>query len=170
MKEIKLTKGRVAFVDDEDFEYLNQWKWHYSMGRNENDGYAKRGVNLGNKKTKTIQMHRVVMNLKEGDGKMVDHKDRNKLNCQKNNLRLANRSQNGNNRIPTGASKYLGVSLIRRKKNNSIYWTAHGTLNKKRISLGQFPYTKEGEVKAALKYNEFAEKNYGEFANLNKIC
>jgi hypothetical protein len=28
MKEILLTKGYVALVDDDDFEFLNQWKWH----------------------------------------------------------------------------------------------------------------------------------------------
>lgn len=40
MKEIYLSRGKTAIVDDCDYEYLNQWKWHYS------GGYAVRNAKL----------------------------------------------------------------------------------------------------------------------------
>lgn len=35
MKQILLTKGKFAIVDDKDFEWLNQWKWQFDI-----TGYA----------------------------------------------------------------------------------------------------------------------------------
>jgi hypothetical protein len=52
-KSIQLTQGRVAVVDDEDYEYLNQWKWHVDCG------YAKCRNIIDGKKT-TLQMHRLI--------------------------------------------------------------------------------------------------------------
>lgn len=63
MKEIPLTKGKVALVDDEDFERLNQYKWHASW-----DGwrwYARRGFFV-NCKIRKISMHREILNSPEG--------------------------------------------------------------------------------------------------------
>jgi surfactin synthase thioesterase subunit len=51
MKQIHLTQGKFALVDDEDFDWLNQWKWHYDKG------YADRTVD-----GKHIYMHRAIMN------------------------------------------------------------------------------------------------------------
>lgn len=173
MKLIKLNKGKFAQVDDEDYEYLNQFKWHYSEGRGGSTGYAKRGVNLGNKKTETISMHRIILGLKKHDGKIPDHIDGDGLNNQKVNLRIATIRQNGMNRKSWGASKYLGVFLIRRKPKNGIIfkpvWVAQIKLENKRKSLGQFPYTDEGEIAAAIAYNNAAIKRDPEFARLNII-
>lgn len=92
--------------------------------------------------------------------KLIDHKDRNQLNNCIDNLREANLSQNGCNRKGYGVSKYLGVSLNRHGK-----WVAMITINKKKKYLGSFIDEKE----AALKYNEWAIKIHGDFANPNII-
>ena len=34
MKLIQLTKGKFAQVEDEDYEYLNQWKWSAKVCKN----------------------------------------------------------------------------------------------------------------------------------------
>ena len=53
-KIIPLTQGKVAIVDDEDYEYLNQFKWY--ADKNTNTFYAARGV-YENGKKKTLLMH-----------------------------------------------------------------------------------------------------------------
>lgn len=49
MKTIKLTQGKETMVDAEDFEYLNQFKWHVTSA-----GYAARTVNRNQK----VYLHR----------------------------------------------------------------------------------------------------------------
>lgn len=97
MKLIRLTKNKFAKVDNEDFESLNQYKWHY------NDGYAERKEN-----GKHIKMHRELLNAQTS---LVDHINGDTLDNQRKNLRLATRSQNAMNmRKHTGKSVYKGVS------------------------------------------------------------
>ncbi len=83
MKEIRLTQGKVALIDDADFEWLSQWKWRCS--RHFRTWYAMRTVHsLG--KTMTVSMHRLITGAKPGE--QVDHVDGNGINNQRNNLRF----------------------------------------------------------------------------------
>jgi len=66
-KEIQLTQGKVAIVDDEDFEYLNQWKWYA------NNNYAIRSFTVSKSKVLRISMHREIM--KPQKGFVIDHLD-----------------------------------------------------------------------------------------------
>jgi hypothetical protein len=159
MKEIKLTQGKVALVDDEDFEYLNQFKWHAKKGCN--TFYAKRSI-----KGSTLSMHSLIM--KPPHGFEIDHKDLNGLNNQKDNLRICTRSQNQANRKKAkGNSRYLGVCRLKGEIYNGKKYrdTIIATINKdnKLIYLGSF----KTEEEAAIAYDIAAKKLHGEFAYLN---
>jgi hypothetical protein len=162
MKEIQLTQGKVALVDDEDFEYLNQWRWCL-RGTGNGKFYAIRGFRKSKKcnVTCSISMHRQLM--KPEKGYVIDHLDGNTLNNQKNNLRICTQSQNiANSKISIlNTSGYKGV---RYNKQNKRYYAVI-TFNRRAISLGGYIDI----IDAARAYNKAAIKFHGEFANLNKI-
>lgn len=145
MKEIKLTQGNIAFVDDEDFEYLKQLRWRLGT-----KGYAESSI-----KNRTVLMHRLI--LKQSSNMITDHIDHNKLNNQKYNLRICTIAENNRNRKSQGTSKYLGVYLRNNKYIASI------SKNGRTFHLGTF----ENEIEAAMIYDSMAKKFHGEFANLN---
>ena len=89
MKEIVLTQGKVALVDDEDHEYLNQFKW--CAANNGGTFYAIRKACYDGKWI-TERMHRVLFDIPPG--KEIDHIDHNGLNNQRSNLRIVTRQQN----------------------------------------------------------------------------
>ena len=154
MKEIKLTQGKVALVDDEDYEMFGSLKW--CVHRNKKILYAKRRK-PNTKEFITVFLHREIMSIESG--MYVDHIDGNGLNCQKSNLRVCTKSQNGANFSGRGASKYRGVSLTK----STGRWSASIAPNGKGKHIGFF----NTEENAAIAYNIFAEKHYGEFATYN---
>ena len=159
MKQIPLTKNKIALVDDEDFEYLMRWKWCIS-GR-----YAIRGVYIGKldgkNKFKHILMHRVIN--KTPDDLYTDHINGDGLDNRKRNLRTCTIGQNNINKLTKTiyTSKYRGVSWDKRKKK----WRACLQLNRKHIFLGYF----KCQIKAAKAYNNAAIEFHGEFCRLNVI-
>src|SRR6185369_4370410 len=91
MKEIQLTQGKVALVDDEDYEGLSAFTWHAYC--NQNGGWYARSSSLSRKNGgKHLWMHRLILNCP--NGKQVDHKDGDGLNNQRYNLREATQAQN----------------------------------------------------------------------------
>lgn len=164
MKTIQLTQGYSTLVDDEDFEELNKFKWHVKHHRNTIYAVRTEWILGGNGKQKHFKMHRVILGI-TNPKELIDHKNHNGLDNQKNNLRICNGSENQKNRLSrkNSTSKYLGVSL------SDNVWIATIKYGDKTRYLGRFEKTNEGEVMAAKKYNEFAKIYHGEFANLNNV-
>jgi hypothetical protein len=150
-------KGLYTLVDDEDFEYLNQFKWFISKC-----GYAMRTFKDG-KKNRSMRMHRILMHNPKG--KVVDHINHNTLDNCKENLRVCSSYQNQWNMQKTNnktTSKYKGVYF----NKNIRKYHAQITINNKKQHLGFF----ETEEEAGLAYNKKAKELFGEFAVFNKVA
>jgi len=161
MKEIPLTQGQFAIVDDADYAWLNQWKWCAHKIRDY--FYAVRHSSRKKGKRYTLLMHRVILGLERGDKRQGDHRNRNTLDNSQDNLRICTPRQNAMNRkaFSNTTSKYKGVSWNRQAKK----WQAQIKIKGESRYLGSFDL----EIDAAIAYNEEAKKHYGEFAYLNVI-
>ena len=162
MKEIQLTQGKVALVDDEDYERFSVFKWHFSS-----NGYAVRTVNFRRKDNSrgklAIYMHREIAGLDHGDKLEIYHIWGDRLDNRKSNLRVCSKSENLRN-IKThkdNTSGFKGVSFhkVRRK------YQAQLTFKYKTMYLGLFTCP----IEAARAYNAAAVIHHGEFARLNEI-
>ena len=157
MKTIPLTQGKVAVVDDCDYDYLMQWKWQYHI-----EGYASHSVRRG-KTVGSVLMHRLIV----PGFPYVDHLDGDKLNNTRGNLRAATAAQNKYNEGPSKAStsglKGVGWSKAARKWTAKI--SAQTDQGKKHFWLGTFTCKYE----AARVWNKAALELHGEFAYQNII-
>lgn len=154
MRKIKLTKGKFTTVDNEDFEKLSQYNWQVNS-----NGYAVRqDWNKMDKRSKTIRMHRSIMDCPAG--LVVDHINHDVLDNRRENLRVCTIKQNCMNQKPRErSSKYKGVSWGARDKR----WCAHIRVDYKGINLGSF----KREEDAAIAYDKAAARYQGEFAYQN---
>lgn len=142
--------GKYALVDDCDYERVNAYCWHMT-----DQGYARAKVN-----GKLVLLHRLVMNCNP-DSPRVDHKDLDKLNNQRSNLRFVTHSQN---RMNTPVMRHSGTQVkgVNKYKNR---WRASIQTGVKRLHLGSFQTIRS----AAKAYNEAAVKYFGEYALLNDL-
>ena len=143
MKNIILNQNSFAIVDDEDFEFLNQWKW--SM---DGKGYA---CHQG------MKMHRVITDAPAN--MFCDHINGNRLDNRKCNIRFVTNKQNiwNQKKKSTNTSGYKGVSFQNGK------WHSKITANGKQYHIGYYE-TKEEAAKA---YDEKAKELHGDYARTN---
>lgn len=155
-REIPLTRGFVTIVDEADFDWLNQWKWHHINRR-----YVARARAHITGEFVNIMMHRLIMSCPED--MFVDHINGDGFDNRRENLRICTLHQNMMNRRKNSAtsSQYKGVYWC--KKDGA--WHSSIRFNHKLKYLGQF----ESEFEAALTYNKAALEYFGEFANINII-
>ncbi|MCL2932628.1 MAG: hypothetical protein MGG11_10310 [Trichodesmium sp. MAG_R03] len=150
-KKILITRGQIVIVDEQDYQELSQYKWYLI------DGFAARTIKKDDKRT-TIYMHRVIMDAPMGIS--VYHINHNKLDNQRENLRLVKGSARMHRRPSVKhSSKYRGVYWCKDKRK----WIAEIKVYKKQIRLGRF----EVEKDAAIAYDEAARKYYGSLARTN---
>lgn len=154
MKKIPLTQGKFAVVDDEDFSFLIQWKWHFGNG-----GYAIRADYSSGQRV-WFRMHRLL--IETPSHLMTDHINGNKLDNRKINLRICTNAQNMRNTglKTNNTSGHKGVSYDKERQK----WSSQITFNYKLYHLGRF-LTKE---EAIIAYNMKAKDLFGEFAYINK--
>lgn len=147
-------KGLFALIDDVDLQLVAQSNWYL-----DSQGYASSARHVPGKvkgeggRTENVRLHRLIMGLPEAQ---VDHRDRDRLNNQRSNLRLATHAQNCQNTVKKIVSKtgYRGV-----KQESENVFVA-------RLSLTTIGYYDTAE-KAAMARDLAAIVAQGDFAILN---
>ena len=149
MKEIFLTRGKIALVDDADYDFLMQWKW-FATSQN----YVARGKR-SNGKQSVILMHRVILNTPEGF--VTDHINGKGLDNQRHNIKVCSQSENMQNSSKYNKTGYKGVHQSLKK------FCAYIWVRGRKIHLGTF----DTAIEAAKVYDAKAKKMLSEHAQLN---
>lgn len=162
MITVPLTQGKVALVSEEDYEWLSCFDWHACLVyENTNLWYAKTNLyskpGLDKERGKLVRMHREVARRMGVEG-MVDHRDGDGLNNQRDNLRPCTQAQNiAAARFTKSESGYRGVY------RNRNLWEARIKTGGRIVRLGTFKDKEE----AAQVRDKAALALWGEFAQLN---
>ena len=135
------------YFDMDDYEMIQQYCWIEHII----DNYHVLEAKIPDEK-QLIRMQWLVA------GKYYDHIDRNPLNNRKYNLRVANESENAQNRTKqrNNVSGFVGVYW--KKKLNK--WAVQININKKQTHLGYFINKKDAIITRLRAEKEY----YGEFA------
>jgi hypothetical protein len=151
VKKLVALRGEIALVSDKDFAYLKRFNWWRH----------KKGYFIGSTgEVRKLRLHRVIaarMGLDSSNH--IDHKNRNKADNQRRNLRPATNGQNRANstRNKNNRSGYKGVHL----KKGFNKWIAQINVNGRKVYLGQFDKPQQAHEA----YKRAAKFHFGKFAN-----
>jgi hypothetical protein len=156
----KKAAGRVALVDDEDYDLISphRWRvWERKDSRRLHGPYAYTTLSVAGSPVDTF-MHKLITGWP-----LTDHKNHDGLDNQRANLRPATSAQSQQNRRPVlgSSSKYKGVHWYRQSRK----WRAKIQVNGVSYYLGLHA----SEEEAALAYNAAALQAFGTYAYLNQI-
>ncbi len=157
MAEILLTRGCVALVDDEDYEFLSKYKWHVTIRKR--TAYAVRYSGTGRKDKSSIYMHQQIL---DSNSTPVDHINGDGLDNRRENLRIAGYTGNTRNSRAKEGKKHSIYKGVYRFRDNGNYFSSIWLSGKSKY-LGTFG----NEIDAAKAYDKAARENFGEFARLN---
>lgn len=143
--------GKKFIFDKEDFNLLKGHSWF------END----QGYIMTSLRGRSMRMHRMLVNCKDGD--IIDHRNRNRVDNRRCNLRIATRQLNGMNR---GANKnsrtgVKGVGFDMKSKR----YIARMVVDGMSIHLGTFRTQEEAQMAR----QKAEERYFGEFAYREEV-
>jgi len=134
------TIASYALVDQAD-AHLAEQSWCLGPG-----GYAVRSIRLPDRRRRHLLLHRAVVGLEVGDPRHVDHVNRDRLDCRRENLRIVPRGANQQNVTSRGGtSKHRGVYW----ETRSGKWVACAFHDGRRRFLGHFDDEQEAATTAA---------------------
>lgn len=156
----KKAAGRVALVDDEDYDLVMPRRWwvleRKIKGQRTRGPYAVTGTKKADGRRSLISMHQMITGYP-----MTDHKNHDGLDNRRSNLRTATKAQNAGNSRPAqgNSSRYKGVHWNSGRRG----WRAAIVHQGKDRYLGTF----DTEEDAALAYDTAARELFGEYAAPN---
>ncbi len=138
--ELYLVGNQIAILDEEDYDDIQQFRWFASWNKDSKSFYAQRNYTTEDGIHTAELMHRRILGLKRKDGRQTDHINHDTLDNRRENLRIVNHRQNGENR--KDQSKYgVGIRFCKYPKGRPFQ--AIIQLNRKRYSIGHFSTSNE---------------------------
>jgi len=137
MKEIPLTRGLVATVDDEDYEMLSAYKWY---AHNHHIRFYAARSECNSSGRRLIYMHRQLIFASGTD--VVDHINGNALDNRRENLRVGNQRQNLQHMMRIKSDLPHGVTKLKGRNKYRVRPFFNGTY----YYLGSYHTAKDAET------------------------
>lgn len=161
-KQIPIGHGKVALVDDEDYGKVSRFPWRVSkcIRCGVEYLYVRAEIWVDGKRHR-LSLHRFLMGVLTDKSIEVDHINGDGLDCRRENMRKATRSENAKNRRKHKRSQQSPFKGVQLRQDGT--WLAYITQNGKVLPLGIF----DSAWDAAARYDEAAREIHGKFACLN---